>query len=257
MKARALGCIILLLAGARSSGESLAEADLPLPVPAPLLTRESTEMPAGPATPGPGSALEYLEGQIRENPPPLEPPRPSLVAPILGGLASAGCAVWALTPTIDRWEPEEQQGDHLLLGLGCGSLQGFLLNVGFGRSLAEALYRPPDMRAEYGNLLDLSPGERERRALQILRKRAEIAKRERVAGALLSVGVTALPAGVYYLGSAIAGPNPNVKDFGIGYVVGIALGSLPFAAVLLAAADSPEERLLARLEAGRLAGGQP
>jgi hypothetical protein len=69
MKARALWCGVLLLAVATSgSGQSMAEPGFPLPEPAPLMSRTSADRPAGPTAPEPGSALEYLERQIRDNP---------------------------------------------------------------------------------------------------------------------------------------------------------------------------------------------
>jgi hypothetical protein len=228
VKAKACWCILLLLSGA-TSGSAQSPVDS-------------------------GSALEILEQQIQKNPPPLEPPGLPLLGPTLTALVSAGCAGLALIPTFAGWDPEEERGDYLGQGMVWGGLQGFLVNPLFALSWLEA---PPcglDLRAEYGNLLDLPEGDREQRAYQILRKRADRARQQRVVAALLTLGGTAIPAGAYYLGSALAGPNPNVRDFGVGYVAGIALGSL-YGFVMILAIKSDEEAVLTELEARKNVGG--
>jgi hypothetical protein len=204
----------------------------------------------------PGSALEILEHRLQRNPPPMEPAPPPVGFPLYGGLSSIGGATLALIPTWSRWGPEEQPGSYFWQGIGWGSLQGLLLNGNVGLGLAWMLFPEVDMRAEYGNLLDLSQGEREQRAYRILREQAARAKQRRAAAALLTVGATALPAGAYYLGSALIGPNPTVKDFGVGYVAGIGLGSLTYAVFLLAV-KSDEERTFDQLDARRLTGSEP
>lgn len=238
MKKRACGFCVLMLAAAVSS---------------PAESRVTTGEVLAPA---PRSALEMLQQEIRDNPPPLEPPGLPLGSPILTALLSAGCAGLALIPTFSGRGPEEEEDDYLLEGMLGGGLQGFILNPGFALSWLEAPPAGIDLRAEYGNLLDLPEGDREQRAYQILRKRADRARQQRIAAAFLTVGGTAVPAGVYYLGSYLAGPNPNVRDIGVGYVTGIALGSLYWFMMMLSI-QSDEETVFARLEARRGGGGQP
>ena len=60
----------------------------------------------------------------------------------------------------------------------------------------------------------------------------------------------------HYLGSALAGPNPDVRDIGVGYVIGIGLGSLYWFGMMLSM-QSDAETVFAQLEAGRGGGGQP
>ncbi len=257
MNARFPWCAVLLLAAAAGGwAQANPSAGSPLPGLAPLMTRETEETPAAPPAPPPGSALEQLERQIQRNPPPLEPPGPPLDGPILTVLVSVGCAGLALIPTIQGQGPEDEPGEYLGAALFWGVLQGSLLQPFAASGLLLLPPSHPDLRTEWGGLLDLEEAKREQRAYRILRERATRAKRRRIAGALLTVGLTALPAGAYYLGSALVGPNPNVRDIGVGYVVGIALGSLPWALLFLAV-KSEDERILAELESAARPGGAP
>jgi hypothetical protein len=239
VRTQACLCILILLTAA--GGSQAEPADVP-----------EAKPPADP-----GSALEIIEQQIQKSPPSLEPrgADPTITGfTIAMAAGSAGCAVWALFPGSEDWEPEERPHQRLVGGMGWGGLQGLIFNPYIGIGLSQ-LIPPPDRRAEYGSLLDASGPEREARAYQILRKRAERARQQRVAMALFTLGSTVLPAGVYYLGSAFVDRTPQEKEFGLGYVVGIALGSLPWAVFQLAL-RSDDEKTFAALEARRQ-GGAP
>jgi hypothetical protein len=191
---------------------------------------EAKEYPKPASDDVPHSALEALKGYIQRSPPPLEvsDARTGLYVSAGAGLASVGCAMLALIPTFQTWGPEEERGQYGSSGLGWGALQGLVLNSLMGIGLTDLVFPRPDLRAEYGRLLDLDEPEQEQRAYLILRTMAGRAKQRRMAIPLFALAATAIPAGAYYLGSAIAGPNPNVKSLGTGYVVGIALGALVF-----------------------------
>ena len=141
-------------------------------------------------------------------------------------MLSVGCAGLALIPTITDQGPEVE-GQSYFWGAALGGfVQGWYLNALMGRGLSNLIFPAVDIRAEYGSLLDLEEQDREDRAVLILRK---IAKKERQRGrygALIAILSTALPVGAYYLGSALIGPNPNVKGVGHGYAVGIGGGAL-------------------------------
>jgi len=204
------------------------------------------------------TALQIIEEQIRRSPPPLEPPGPDPVITgfsVVAAAASAGCAVWALYPASEEWEPDETPNEHLVEGMAWGGLQGLLANPYIAIGLSALLIKATDVRAEYGSLLDLTGAEREERAYLILRKRAERARSRRLTMALLTVGSTILPAGVYYLGSLFVDRTPQEQDFGLGYVIGIALGSLPWVALKLGV-PSADEATFAAFEARR-SGGAP
>ena len=74
----------------------------------------------------------------------------------------------------------------------------------------------------------------------MLRKIAGREKKRRVTAALLTLVATALPAGAYYLGTRIWGPNPNVEKIGQDYLVGIVLGSLVPALIAFTVEDETE-----------------
>jgi len=180
--------------------------------------------------------VEVLEGYIEQRNPGLEDPDKSMMWGFLigGSVLSAGCAGLALIPTISDWGPESGDESHFGGAALGGFFQGFYLNTAIVMGLSYLIFPEVDIRAEYGSLLDLEEQDREDRAVLILRK---IAKKERQRGrygALFAVLSTALPVGAYYLGSALIGPNPNVKNVGYGYALGIATGALTVALMFMA-----------------------
>ena len=241
VRAQACPCILFLFLLAQwSAAGGRAEPDL-------------ADVPAGNPLADPGSALQIIEQEVRKNPPPLEPRRgvPGIISfSLVLAAGSVGGALWALCPGEEDSEPEETSDEHLLTGLGWGSLQGFLVNPYVAGGMSLLLYPLPDRRAEYGSLLDVSGAVREERAYLVLRKRAERARQRRVAAALLTFGATVLPAGTYVVGSAFVSQSSQDKDLGVGYLSGILLGSLPWVLFQLAL-RSPEERTLASVEAQR------
>ncbi|MBN1835549.1 MAG: hypothetical protein JW820_06840 [Spirochaetales bacterium] len=218
----------------------------------------AADLPAGSPGAGAGGALAIIEEEVRKSPPPLEARRgiPGMTTfSLVLAAGSVGGGLWAVYPGDEDSESGESSDDYWLRGLVWGSLQGFLVNPYVGLGMSVLLYPLPDLRAEYGSLLDVSGPAREERAYLILRRRAEQARKRRVADALLSLGATALPAGTYALGSAFVDQRPQDRDFGVGYLSGILLGSLPWVLLRLAV-RSPEERTLASVEAQR-GGGLP
>jgi hypothetical protein len=192
---------------------------------APAQTAEPANAPSEGA---PVSALQTLKGYLQSNPPPLNPfgARQGWILLGSGILAGIGCAQLALIPTYQDWGPEEEPGQYRTNAFIGGALQGSMLNALIGGGLAEVLFPRLDLRAEYGRLLDLAEPEQERRAYVILRAVSRRAKQRNIAAPLLMIAATAIPAGTYYLGEAIAGANPNAEGVALGYLVGIALGAL-------------------------------
>jgi hypothetical protein len=205
----------------------------------------------------PQAALAILKEHIQRHPPPLEVSevRRGFSFFAAGSLASVGCAGLALIPTFENWGPEEKPHEYFWNSSGWGALQGLSLNPLVGMGLAFLMFPSPDIRAEYGRLLDLNEPDQEQRAYLILRAMARRGKHQRIAASVLMVAATAVPAGAYYLGSAVAGPNPNVKDVGLGYVVGVAIGSLVFAFIPLHD-KSAEETLFEQVRAGDRSGSK-
>ena len=195
-----------------------------------------------PAAP-PGTALEALQRHIERTPRPLESRYTGLGLGLsLGGAAvTLGCVGLALIPTIKDWSPEYSGDpyDPTLHILG-GFFQGMYVNFMIGFGITELLLPSRDLRADFGALLDLDEKDREQRAALILRKLAEREKQRRLTAALLTVAATALPAGAYYLGTRIWGPNPNVEKIGQDYLVGIVLGSLVPALIAFTVEDETE-----------------
>lgn len=229
---------------------------LALAVSIPAQAPGGPEAPAGVTPANEGSALAIIEQRIAEYPPPVEPPRsPGLGLTIAGaacGLTSAGLAFYL---TLDGSETSGGDQETFWTGIGCGAAHGLFLNSILAAGLFELLFRYPDLRAEYGNLLDLPERAREEQAYRILRRQAEAGKRRRLAITLLTFGVSVLPVGTYYLAGALYGTNAQVREFGGYYTIGLLLGSsllLPLVAV-----KSAEEQTLERLEAARAAGGRP
>jgi MFS family permease len=200
-----------------------------------------------PASP-PSTALEVLQHHIERNPQPLENRNVGRgLGLFLGGTAvTVGCVGLALIPTFEDWGPEEEEGQYFSGSLLGGLFQGMYVNMLIGFKLAELFLPAPDLRSEYGSLLDLDEQDRERRAGLMLRKIAGREKKRRVTAALLTLVATALPAGAYYLGTRVWGPNPNVEHVGQGYIAGIALGSL-LPALMAFTLESETERLAQQL----------
>jgi hypothetical protein len=264
MKRAYLFCLVLVLVGAAGAPAQSPEfpiATLPYADGALAVPPQGLESGPGavqfPDVGSGGAALSILEGYIQRSWPPLEPAdRGTDFLRFLGwSVLSAGCAGLALIPTIENWSPEESEGDYALEAALWGSLQGAFLTAPVGTGLAHVLVPAPDLRADYGSLLDAPEGEREQRAYLILRARAVRARRRRELGAFLTILATAIPAGAYYLGEAIVGPNPNVREFGVGYVAGIAVGSLLSASVVLIM-ESPDEADFAGVEREGYPGGE-
>jgi hypothetical protein len=194
--------------------------------------------PAGP----PGTALEVLQRHIERTPRPLESRNTGLGFGFsLGGAAATlGCVGLALIPTIEHWSPEDVDDSSVTASMLGGLFQGMYVNFMIGFGITELILPARDLRAEYGALLDLDEKDREQQAAQILQRLAEREKQRRVAAALLTVAATALPAGAYYLGTRIWGPNPNVEKIGQDYLVGIVLGSLVPALIAFTVEDKTE-----------------
>jgi len=200
------------------------------------------EKPEPPPAAPPGTALEALQRHIERTPRPLESRYTGLGLGLsLGGAAvTLGCVGLALSPTINDWGPEEEEGQYVTGSSLGGFFQGMYVNFMIGFGITELLLPSRDLRADFGALLDLDEKDREQRAALILRELAGREKQRRLTAALLTVAATALPAGAYYLGTRIWGPNPNVEKIGQDYLVGIVLGSLVPALIAFTVEDETE-----------------
>jgi hypothetical protein len=208
-----------------------AEPKQPVPQEAlirPLSERRPIEGMASQPRSQPQTALEVLERYVESNYPALQRPDEGWAwLAVLGGAAlSVGCASLALIPTFADWGPAEEDESYGGGAAVGGFFQGMYLNTAMAMGLTSLVAPSVDLRAEYGALLDLNEGDREQRAALILRKIGQNARRERWIGLAGLTLATAMPIGAYYLGSALAGPNPNVEAVGYSYALGIAGGAL-------------------------------